>query len=115
VRLVLEGHVPSKKNLLRRSKNGGMFRNREVSKYIDAITLQAKALWGGRAPLSKPRIEATFYCKDQRGDLDNKWTTVQDCLVAAGVIENDNLKSLPGPITFGGVVDKNERVVVEIV
>lgn len=112
MRIILEGPVPSKKNLLRRSKDGRLFRDHSVAEQIEALTRQAQMQWR-RDPAVNPAIRAHFYCRDQRSDIDNKWTTVQDCLVAAGVLKNDNLKHLAGPITISGEVGE-ERVVIEL-
>jgi Holliday junction resolvase RusA-like endonuclease len=96
----LQGPIVSKKNLLRRSKNGGMFRDTAIAKQIEAITWQAKAQWGNREPLDRPKISAMFIVTDERSDIDNKWTTVLDCLVAGGVLINDNIKHGPRPQTI---------------
>jgi hypothetical protein len=114
VTIELLGHIPGKKNLLRRSRNGGLHRDAEVTAQIDDLVLQAACQWRRRTPLEHPRIVAEFYVRDRRGDLDNKWTTVQDVLVRAGVLRNDNLAHLRGPVTFSGRVDQRERVVVRL-
>lgn len=114
--LKIMGKIPSKKNLLRRSKNGGMFRDRAVANQIAALTLQAKVQWQGRAPLDKPQIRALFIITDERGDPDNKWTTILDCLVDAGVLINDNFKHAPRPqvINWRKSQTDAEGVLVEI-
>ena len=94
MRIILRGHIPAKKNLLRRSRNGGLFRDKEVSEQIDTLVLQAKAQWAGKAPLDKPELTIQFVCIDQRGDLDNKLVTILDVLQQSGIIVNDNLKHL---------------------
>ena len=101
VRLMVEGPIPGKKNLLRRSRNGGMFRDKKVSAQLDAITWQLKAQWM-REPLIHPALEFVFRCKDLRSDLDNKLTTCLDCMQDAGILVKDNLKHLRGPITIYG-------------
>ena len=112
--LTLLGHVPAKKNEWKRAGRGGIYFDRDATKpEIDSLTLQARKQWR-RDPAHEPSIMATFYVRDGRGDLDNKYTTVQDCLVKAGVLRSDNVKHLPGPIGFRGVVDKNERTVIEL-
>jgi hypothetical protein len=93
----LQGSIPSKKNLLRRSKNGGMFRDAKVAKQINDLTIQAKAQWMGREPLHQPKTSAMFIILDERADPDNRWTTILDCMVQAGILINDNFKHGPKP------------------
>jgi hypothetical protein len=114
MKIFLQGHIPSKKNMLRRSKNGGMFRNSSVADQIDALTIQAKAAWRGREPLSCNPIGMVFLVTDLRSDIDNKATTVLDCLVKAGVLKNDNCKNGPHPQTIDWVMAKEEGVVIEL-
>ena len=113
MRLTIHGHIPGKKNMYLRSKNGRMFKNRALQDQVDSITLQI--ITQCREKFVKPSITAHFVCPDARSDLDNKWTTVEDCLVQAGVIENDNLNHLKGPITISGEVTRgSEFAIVEI-
>ena len=113
--LTLAGHVPAKKNRWHRSSAGAVyFDQKGIQAQIDALVLQAQSQWRGRAPADKPAIMVTFHVRDGRGDLDNKYTTLQDALVTAGVLKSDNVKHLPGPIGFRGLVDKDERTVVEL-
>ena len=113
--LTLLGPVPAKKNRWHRGKNGAVYFDRDgIEQEIDSLLLQARSQWK-RPPAKHPAIIVTFHVRDARGDLDNKYSTLQDVLVDAGVLRNDNVKHLPGPIGFRGVVDKaNERTVVEI-
>jgi len=115
MRIIIKGHIPGKKNLYLRSKNGRMFKNASLQAEIDAITRQILMQTGNIQPLVHPTIRAHFVCSDARSDIDNKWTTVQDCLVAAQVIENDNLNHLSGPITISGTVERGtEFTTIEI-
>src|SRR5579884_1408623 len=103
--LTLVGPVPAKKNRWHRGKNGAVYFDRKgIEAEIDSLLLQAQSQWR-RDPAKRPAIIATFYVRDGRGDLDNKYTTIQDVLVKAGVLKADNVKHLPGPIGFRGVVD----------
>lgn len=113
MKLILRGHIPGKKNMLRRSKNGGLYRDASVSKQIDALILQAKAQWKGNKPFEKARIEMAFVFRDQRSDLDNKLTCALDILVQAGIIENDNLKHLR-EIYVSGHVGPEEKCTIWI-
>ena len=112
MKLILLGHVPGKKNLLRRSKNGGMFRDAAVAEQISKITYQARCQWKDREPLVRPAAKVLFHITDMRSDLDNKWTTVLDCLKDAGVIKNDNIKNGPRPVLYDWIESSDERVEV---
>lgn len=113
-RLILSGHVPSKKNLYRRSKDGRLFLDTKVADQIKVLTKQAKSQWTETA-LEHPNVWATFFVRDARGDRDNKWATVSDVLQDAGVIRNDNVARFNGRLVIQpAVIDKRERVVVDI-
>jgi Holliday junction resolvase RusA-like endonuclease len=113
--VVINGPVPAKKNRWHRSGKGKMYFDQSgITEQIAAITWQARAQWGTRPPVINPEIFVTFYCKDLRGDIDNKLSTLLDCLVVAGVLADDNLKHLKGPITIRGEVDKNERTEIKL-
>ncbi len=108
--LVLFGHIPAKKNEWKRAGRGGIYFDRsETKSEIDALVIQAQSQWAGKPPVSRPSVLVTFYVRDARGDLDNKYTTLQDALVTAGVLKGDNVKHLPGPIQFRGQIDKRTR------
>ena len=110
--LQIHGKIPSKKNLLRRRKNGGMFRVRKVADRIDGITSQIAEAWGGREPMDRPALRAVFRIVDHRSDVDNKYTTVQDCLTKAGVLINDNTRHGPKPITIDWTEGEPEGVTI---
>jgi len=90
--LVLRGGVPSKKNSYRRSAGGGMHRPANVKALIDSLVLQARNQWQGKPPLEGALVRMGFVVKDGASDLDNKLTTMLDCLVTAGVLRNDSIK-----------------------
>lgn len=98
-RLVLRGHVPSKKNLLRVA-NGHGYRDTKVVAEIEALRTYARIAWGLRRPLEHPKIEVRFFVKERRGDRDNMLTTILDCLTSAGVLVNDNIARCNGTITI---------------
>lgn len=115
LKLVLKGHVPAKKNLWKRGRGGRVYLNREAQDQIDYLTLQAQQKWSGKQPLTHPNFTVQFYARDQRGDRDNKFSTVLDLLQKAGVLVNDNIKQCNGTMTLlPAVVDKNERTVIDI-
>jgi Holliday junction resolvase RusA-like endonuclease len=114
-RLKINGHVPSKKNLWKRRRGGGMYLATKDAAAIEGLLWQVKSQWQNTGPLWKPRISATFFVVDGRSDLDNKWTAVQDVLVAAGVIANDSIACLPGPISLQAATTEGiERVEIEL-
>ena len=112
--LVLRGHCPSKKNLWRRGRGGRTYIDDKTADLIDALTVQARAQWK-HEPVTHPDVRVQFFARDRRRDRDNLLTTVLDCLREAGVIVNDNIKSFNGAvILLPAVVDKDERVVIEV-
>jgi Holliday junction resolvase RusA-like endonuclease len=114
--LVIHGSVPTKKNNLRRSKNGGMFIDRKVSDAITPLLLQAQSIWGGKPPLNRvSSIRAVFYVGSRRSDLDGAFTTLQDVLVKAGVLKNDNMTVVTNVHMTAFVTHKgDERVAVAL-
>lgn len=114
VTLTLMGPVPSKKNLYRRGKSGGLFLNSDVSAQITALTLQAANQWQGEA-LKHPAIDVTFFVATRRGDRDNKLSCILDVLQRAGVLVNDNIASCNGRLTLHpAIVSAQERVVIDL-
>ena len=86
------GHVPVKKNNLRRGARGGVFIQSAVSGDINSLLFQAREQWNVRQPIETVAdIDATFEVLDGRSDLDGKYTTIQDVLVKARVLRNDSI------------------------
>ena len=109
---ILRGHVPAKKNRWHRARAGGMYFDRAgIDEALNSLTLQARVNWLGE-PLSCPEVGLVFFVRDGKGDLDNKTSTVLDCLVKAGVLTNDSIAHLPGPLTARAQVDPDERTIV---
>jgi Holliday junction resolvase RusA-like endonuclease len=98
-RLTINAHIPSKKNMLRRSRNGGMFHNKVVVDAIKDITEQCRCQWSGE-PLVEPEMYVMFRILNKRADADNMLTTTLDCMVKAGVLLNDNCNKGPHPVTY---------------
>ena len=109
--LTLLGHVATKKNG-KAAFNGRVVQTRAKKADLDSLILQARQQWGGRPPLQKAKIQALFFVRDGRGDLDGKYTTLQDVLVKAGVIRNDSIARLPG-FKADAIIDPHERVIVD--
>ena len=115
MKIVLNGHCPAKKNLWKRGRGGRVYLNSEAQGQIDYLTLQAAKKWSGKQPLIHPDCSVQFSVRDQRGDRDNKLSTILDVLQKAGVVLNDNVKQFNGTITIlPAIVDKHEKVVIEI-
>lgn len=92
ISMVLWGHCPSKKNLWRVGSNGQMFLDAEVKAQIDTLTTQAMFKWNQSGPVVHPELAITFVVAAERQDQDGMYTTILDCLQAAGVLVNDNIK-----------------------
>lgn len=115
LRIELLGHVPSKKNLWKPRRGGGIvLQDEQARAEIDALIIQASAL-GQKNYLESPDMRVTFYVRDRRGDRDNKLSTLLDVLQHGGILFDDNIKWFNGTVTLmPAIVDKNERTVIEI-
>lgn len=111
--LSLTGHVPSKKNNYRRTRSGGLMVDPEIQSHINALVDEARLKWGKRQPFKKAIIAADFYVRDRRADLDNKYVTLSDVLVKAGVLANDNINCVRS-FTAVALVEKREGVRVTL-
>lgn len=96
--ILVYGKIPSKKNLLRRSRTGGMYRENTVALEIDSITIQMINQWGDLPALEHPDITVTQRVRRANSDRDNQLTTLLDCLQDAGVLVNDNIKHCNGRV-----------------
>ena len=116
--LFLKGHVPGKKNLLRRGRGHHLYRDQGVTAEIDGLILQAREQWGAYPPIRHPMMAITFHVRSRGGDRDNKLTTILDVLQQAGVLRNDNIAHCNGSIMLlpAIVVKKgeNEATVIEL-
>lgn len=116
VTLTLWGHCPSKKNLWSRGEKA-QFLPPEVKEQIESLTTQALFAWKQPGPVEHPEITVKFYVNAARRDRDGMLTTLLDCLQAASVLVNDNLRRCNGrmvvePADF--VPDADERVEIRI-
>lgn len=105
--IILSGNIVSKKNMLKMTKSGHGYYDKDVRASLDDITDQVTKQWvransAGRilpkAPLTHPAVAVMFYVVSGRSDADNKWTTVLDCLVSAGVFKDDCIDMFSGPV-----------------
>lgn len=88
----LEGEIPSKKNAWKPTAQGGRYIPGDVQSEIDALLWQLKPVRSKLPhPISGPiSIQVEFTTQTKRRDTDNRYTTLQDILQKAGIIENDN-------------------------
>jgi Holliday junction resolvase RusA-like endonuclease len=133
------GHCPSKKNLWARGKAGIMFLPEEVKEKIATITTQLMFAWKYSGPVVHPDITIRFYVAEDRKSLrkdfrnptkmiecsipkgnrdrDGMFTTLLDCMQAAGILVNDNIQNNNGTVVIepcGFVKDEDERVEIRI-
>lgn len=108
VELIVAGHVCSKKNQLKLTRSGHGYYDAQTRANIDGITTQLRAQWRDRdlprPPLAHPAIAVIFYVTTTNSDRDNKWTTLQDCLVDAGVLKGDSIEDLNSYILLGHAI-----------
>lgn len=117
IKLTLIGDVPSKKN----SKQIIYVRGRPLiipSKNHKIWHTQAMNQLLGKRPVESKiqRVEMVLYaCTKRKADLSNRWESIGDLLVDAGVIEDDNYFVLPElNLKFGGVDKLNPRAEITI-
>lgn len=105
--IVITGNIVSKKNMLKMTKNGHGYYDKEVRESLNDITDQVAKQWTKpditgrrlpRAPLVHPAIAVMFYVVSGRSDKDNKYTTVLDALVSGGVLKDDCIDQCNGPV-----------------
>lgn len=77
----LAGDIPSKKNAWKRTVSGQVYLREDIQRDIDGLLIRLISL----------KIKAIFYIKNGRVDLDNSYTTLQDLLQKAKIIENDKM------------------------
>jgi Holliday junction resolvase RusA-like endonuclease len=115
MKLIVQGSIPGKKNAYAQDKKGRRYKPREIKKQIDAIVWQLLLQAGNIESFEQPIIKAHFTCKTYRKDLDNMYTTLQDAMVQAGVLINDNLTQVRD-VHMTASVDKyaDEKCVIDI-
>lgn len=86
----LHGRCPSKKNskLIAR---GRVITKPAYQAELQSLTLQARAAWAGKPPLTNCDMDLFFRASSYSQDLDNAVSGLMDCLVDAGVIADDNM------------------------
>ncbi len=112
IRIEIEGPITSKKNQWRRRWKGvGLSASKKAE--VDAVTWRLIAAWAGRPPLRDETIVWRFW--SPRKDRDNLYTTMLDCMKAAGMIEDDRAEKMNGRHVLEPLIrDPVERLVLEI-
>lgn len=91
----ITGHVPAKKNG-KHSYKGRVVIDAKARAEANWLTCQLRRWWGRKPALEAvSNIDIDFHVRSGRADLDGKYTTVQDCLVEAGVLVNDSIARVP--------------------
>lgn len=86
----LRGRCPSKKNS-RLIAHGRLITKPAYQADLQSLTLQARAAWAGKPPLTDCDLDLFFRVSSFAQDLDNAATACIDCLRDAGVLMNDNM------------------------
>ena len=115
--LVFDGHVPSKKNSLRRIMRGGRMLTVPSEQYL-RWEKESRAKFAGLRSLDPPyAITARYYPgRLQKFDMGNAQESIHDLLVTLDVISDDNLFELQSfTCELAGLEQGAERVEVSIV
>lgn len=81
-RLEMKGKVPSKKNLMKVTRTGRLYKDKKVREYEEELTLRAKEVMGDAQPFANEchmTLEVTFSDRRRR-DLQNCFGAVCDAL-----------------------------------
>ena len=89
INLVIEGKIPPKKNLIRIGRAGNIYHDRSVNEFVNSSYIQIKKQLGSFKPIEEPVTLDIVFMMDDRGDMDNALSALQDCLQQCGVIAND--------------------------
>lgn len=90
----IAGKIPGKKNNKFLAR-GRLITDPEIQKRLQAVTHEIWLVHWSRLPaLTDAEVEMEFHLSALNGDLDNKLTSVIDCLKDAGVLVNDSAKHL---------------------
>lgn len=94
----LPGDVPNKKDCyaprMRQGKGKGLYIPTVIKDQIQLLELLIRDRWKGKAPLTNATVTFEFHIRSRRYDLDGHGSTLQDCLVNAGVLVNDTARHL---------------------
>lgn len=95
-----------------------MYLDSDVKQQIDTLTTQALFHWKQPGPVEHPALTVTFFVAAARQDQDGQYTTILDCLQAAGVLVNDNWARNNGrkilePCVFVSESEERVEILVE--
>lgn len=115
----LTGHIVSKKNSKRAfMRNGRQFVLPSLA-YADweKDALRQLTIQKVRPVQSPVSLKMNLWARDNRtSDLENKVSSIQDLLVKAGIIPDDDWKTLPEvSAIYMGLDKKNPRAEVELI
>jgi Holliday junction resolvase RusA-like endonuclease len=115
MKLVVRGNVKAKKNNKRvvyNKKTGKPFimTDKDTDAYIKDAISQLKEQFEGYKISGYPiTVQMVFYYPTKhRKDIDNSTSTILDCMVKAGVIEDDDVLHVNELYSFFGGYDKDE-------
>lgn len=108
IKITILGRVPSKKNTRINTKSGRSFPSKKYTEWHKNAVTQ---LLGQRAiPKGTPLVFKYYNDSLRKGDLSNKWQSIEDTLTDCGIIEDDNWDFLPNiHMIFCGVDKHNPR------
>ena len=116
--IIFEGNVPSKKNSkqIRRKGKQRFIASSDAYAAWNAGEIQRLRSLGVQGLLPPYSIYVDVYAVDEtRADLSNKFESIADTLVDAGILEDDNWFVLDEvQLRFGGVDREDPRIEVEI-
>jgi hypothetical protein len=96
VEIHFRGPIPAKKNKWGPAGGRGIILDPRSKEEIQALIWQARSAWRDPAtgdpypPVEHAALEFTFHYPRFSADRDNKYTTLLDVLVCAGVFVDDN-------------------------
>lgn len=86
---------------------------REKAKWKSTVSIFCRPR--PKEPIKKARMTIVFYFPDNRGrDYDNYLKMLLDGLTGAGIIADDNFKTVPELVLSGTVDRKAPRIEIEI-
>lgn len=89
--LEIIGKIPPKKNLIRIGRAGNIYHAKSVNEFVNTSFLQIKNQLGNFKPITSPAALDIVFFMDERGDMDNALSALQDMLEECGVVANDKL------------------------
>jgi Holliday junction resolvase RusA-like endonuclease len=120
--LTIKGNVPSQKNRkiisVNRATGRPFLRSAPaVKEWQESALYQIKAQWKNCKVTGYPisLVVVVYFDSLRRRDLDNALSSIMDALVAAGVIEDDNVNFVDSiSVQYGGHDKLNPRVEIHL-